>query len=42
MVSIWLHHNTRYPTTWTDEHERPSHDITGFDGLRRLLTKLES
>jgi putative hydrolase of the HAD superfamily len=40
MVSIWLHHNARYPTTWTDDRERPAHDVTSFAALRDLLRRL--
>jgi len=40
MVSIWLRHNDRYPTTSTDPAEAPVHTAASFEELRTLLRQL--
>lgn len=40
MVSVWLHHNERYPLQPANEHERPAHSAAGFAELREVLRRL--
>jgi phosphoglycolate phosphatase-like HAD superfamily hydrolase len=40
MTSIWLHLNERYPIEAADDAERPDHEATSFDDLRRLIERL--
>jgi putative hydrolase of the HAD superfamily len=40
MVSVWLRHNERYPTSWTEERDRPAHEVGSFAALRDLLAEM--
>ena len=40
VVSVWLRHNERYPTTPADDAEEPAHSVRSFAELVSLLARL--